>query len=82
MTLIPALIDSGAGHVTMLQRSPTYIAGMPDKDPFAARVNKLLPEKAAYAAIRWKIIAQQHSAVPDRQEVPEVHAPRRCCTMA
>ncbi len=27
VTLIPALIDSGAGHVTMLQRSPTYIAG-------------------------------------------------------
>ena len=34
VTLIPALIDSGSGHVTMLQRSPTYIARMPDKDPF------------------------------------------------
>ena len=30
VTLIPALIDSGAGHVTMLQRSPTYIAALPD----------------------------------------------------
>ncbi len=40
VTLIPALIDSGAGHVTMLQRSPTYIAGMPDKDPFAARAHE------------------------------------------
>ena len=58
VTLIPALIDSGSGHVTMLQRSPTYIAGMPDKDPFAARVSELLPEKAAFAAIRWKVIAQ------------------------
>ncbi len=31
VTLIPALIDSGAGHVTMLQRSPTYIAPQPDR---------------------------------------------------
>jgi monooxygenase len=58
VTLIPALIDSGAGHVTMLQRSPTYIASLPDTDPFAAQANKLLPEKAAYAVTRWKAIAQ------------------------
>ena len=31
---------------------------MPDKDPFAARVSEMLPEKAAYAAIRWKAIVQ------------------------
>jgi monooxygenase len=58
VTLIPALIRSGSGHVTMLQRTPTYIAGMPDTDPFAAKVNKWLPEKAAYSAIRWKAILQ------------------------
>ena len=58
VTLIPALIDSGAGHVTMLQRSPTYIAALPDTDQFAARANKLLPEKAAYVATRWKAITE------------------------
>jgi monooxygenase len=58
VTLIPALIASGSGHVTMLQRSPTYIAGMPDKDKFAARASKWLPEKAAYSAIRWKAIVK------------------------
>jgi monooxygenase len=58
VTLIPALIDSGSGHVTMLQRSPTYIAGRPDRDPFAARASKWLPEKAAYSAIRWKAIVK------------------------
>ncbi len=58
VTLIPALIDSGAGHVTMLQRSPTYIAALPDTDQFAARANKWLPEKAAYVATRWKAITQ------------------------
>src|SRR5690349_24967679 len=36
VTLLPALIDSGAGHVTMLQRTPTDIGARPDKDPFAA----------------------------------------------
>ena len=58
VTLIPALIDSGAGHVTMLQRSPTYIAPQPDKDLFAARMNRMLPTKAAYTATRWKAIAR------------------------
>lgn len=56
ITLIPALIDSGAGHVTMLQRTPTYIGSLPDKDPFAARAYRLLPEKTAYTAVRWKAI--------------------------
>ena len=37
---------------------PTYIASLPDTDPFAAQANKLLPEKAAYAVTRWKAIAQ------------------------
>jgi monooxygenase len=58
VTLIPALVASGSGHVTMLQRSPSYIAARPDTDPFVARANKLLPEKAAYAAARWKAIVQ------------------------
>jgi monooxygenase len=58
VTLIPALIDSGVGHVTMLQRSPTYIAPQPDKDRFAARMNTLLPTKAAYTATRWKAVAR------------------------
>jgi monooxygenase len=58
VTLIPALIDSGAGHVTMLQRSPSYIAPQPDKDPFAARMNRILPTEVAYTATRWKAIAR------------------------
>ncbi|MBX7430983.1 NAD(P)/FAD-dependent oxidoreductase [Mycobacterium sp. Y57] len=58
ITLIPALVDSGAGHVTMLQRTPTYIGSLPDKDPFAARAFRRLPEKIAYRAVRWKAILQ------------------------
>jgi monooxygenase len=57
ITLIPALVNSGAGHVTMLQRSPTYIGSLPGTDPFAAQANRLLPDRLAHIANRWKAIA-------------------------
>ncbi|MGH3958684.1 flavin-containing monooxygenase [Mycobacterium sp.] len=57
VTLIPALVNSGAGHVTMLQRSPTYIGSLPEVDPVAERANRLLPAKAAHFVNRWKAIA-------------------------
>ncbi|WAC91728.1 flavin-containing monooxygenase [Mycobacterium sp. Aquia_213] len=56
ITLIPALVNSGSGHVTMLQRSPTYIGSLPGVDPFAERANRLLPERLAHIANRWKAI--------------------------
>jgi len=59
VTLIPALANSGAGHVTMLQRSPTYIGALPDVDPFTVQTNKWLPEKPAYVLNRWKSILFQ-----------------------
>ncbi|QZT62646.1 flavin-containing monooxygenase [Mycolicibacterium austroafricanum] len=58
VTLIPALANSGAGLVTMLQRSPTYIATLPDVDAFSVRAHKLLPDEAAYTLSRWKAIMQ------------------------
>src|SRR5882757_4527890 len=57
VTLIPALIQNGAGHVTMLQRSPTYIASQPEVDPIAAKINEYLPEKTAHVLNRWRSIA-------------------------
>ncbi len=74
VTLIPALADSGAGHVTMLQRSPTYIGALPDVDPFTVRTNKALPEKPAYVLNRWKSILAQSAQYRIEQAVPEVHA--------
>ncbi|MGQ9406215.1 flavin-containing monooxygenase [Mycolicibacterium gilvum] len=59
VTLVPALADSGAGHVTMLQRSPTYVGALPDVDPFTVRTNKTLPTGAAYVVNRWKSILFQ-----------------------
>ncbi len=57
ITLIPSLVKTGAGHVTMLQRSPSYIGSLPLKDPFAEQAKKLLPKRAANVATRWRWIA-------------------------
>ena len=56
VTLIPALVNSGAGHVTMLQRSPTYIGSLPLIDPVAERANRWLPARVAHVVNRWKAI--------------------------
>jgi len=52
VTMVPALADAGA-LVTMLQRSPSYILSLPGKDPLGDLLRKLLPERRAYAAVRW-----------------------------
>jgi monooxygenase len=56
VTLIPALSNSGAGHVTMLQRSPTYVGALPLVDPVAERANKWLPAKLAHIVNRTKAV--------------------------
>ena len=55
MTLVPALATT-AGHVTMLQRSPTYVVSRPDTDIIANTLRKMLPDKVAYAITRQKNI--------------------------
>ena len=53
VTLVPAMAET-AEHVTMLQRSPTYILSLPSEDRIANALRKTLPAKAAYALSRWK----------------------------
>jgi monooxygenase len=53
VTLVPALADLGA-HVTMLQRSPSYVASRPEKDATAIWLRRFLPERLAYGLTRWK----------------------------
>jgi cation diffusion facilitator CzcD-associated flavoprotein CzcO len=55
VTLVPELAKK-ATHVTMLQRTPTYIAAVPGTDKIASALKKVLPEKLAYSMIRWKNI--------------------------
>ncbi|CAB4860655.1 unannotated protein [freshwater metagenome] len=54
VTLVPALAAGGAQHVTMLQRSPSYILALPGRDPIADVLRRILPARAAYSIVRWK----------------------------
>ena len=53
VTLVPAMAEKAA-HVTMLQRSPTYVVNLPSKDKIALWLRKHLPERYAYFLTRWK----------------------------
>src|SRR5215475_12212585 len=55
VTLVPAMAKTAA-HVTMLQRSPTYILSLPSRDPIAASLRRWLPAGAANRLARWKNI--------------------------
>ena len=71
ITLVPAMAKD-AEHVTMLQRSPTYIAARPDVDAFANKLRKYLPAKIAYAITRLKntkyqqLVYQRSRTHPDK----------------
>jgi monooxygenase len=53
VTLLPSLAEKAA-HVTMLQRSPSYVVSLPASDPIARAINRVLPPRLAYTLIRWK----------------------------
>ncbi len=58
VTLVPEMAKK-AGHVTMLQRSPTYVVSAPEKDKMANNLRKYLPLKLSYLIIRWRNILRQ-----------------------
>lgn len=53
ITLVPSMAED-AEHVTMLQRSPTYITSLPQEDAISAGLRKVLPAGAAHRATRVK----------------------------
>jgi monooxygenase len=53
VTLVPAMAETAA-HVTMLQRSPSYIVSLPAEDPIANFARRIMPARLAYALVRWK----------------------------
>src|SRR5262249_51653356 len=56
VTLVPAMAKTAA-HVTMLQRSPTYIVSLPEQDALARFLQRILPSGLAAGIARWKNIA-------------------------
>ena len=72
ITLVPALAKGGAGHVTMLQRSPTYIASVPSIDFVYDKMRKYLSEDVAYKLTRARNIGMQRGIYALAQKQPNL----------
>lgn len=70
VTLVPAMAATAA-HVTMLQRSPTWVASAPDVDKWANRLRRFLPPMAAYRITRRKNITMQQQVYHQTRVRPE-----------
>ena len=63
VTLVPEMAKTAA-HVTMLQRSPTYVVSRPAEDALANKLRAKLPAKLAYHLIRWRNVLLRHVLLP------------------
>ena len=70
MSIVPALARTAA-HVTMVQRSPSYVLSQPANDPLAARLRRWLPERIALRLTRWRSIWVQQLFYQVAQRWPE-----------
>ncbi|HXB65874.1 MAG TPA: NAD(P)/FAD-dependent oxidoreductase [Solirubrobacteraceae bacterium] len=71
VTLVPAMARSAA-HVTMLQRSPSYVVSLPGEDRIADALRRALPAKTAYAITRWKNVLRTMVSVQLSRRRPEL----------
>jgi monooxygenase len=73
VTLVPSLLqgEGPAAHVTMLQRTPTWIAAVPSVDKKAERIKSVLPEGLAHHVVRAKNIAFSTVVYQFCQRFPE-----------
>lgn len=72
ITLVPAMVKGGAAHVTMLQRSPTYIASIPSKDLLYEKMRKYVSEEVAYKIARTRNILMQRAVYLLAQKKPQL----------
>jgi cation diffusion facilitator CzcD-associated flavoprotein CzcO len=70
MTIVPAMSDD-VEHITMLQRSPTYVISRPDKDIIANFLRKILPEELAYKITRFKNVMFQRRVYEKTRTDPQ-----------
>jgi monooxygenase len=71
VTLVPAMAGK-AEHVTMLQRSPSYIVSLPGRDPVAALAQRFLPTKQAHLVAKWKAVLLQRASYSLSRRRPEL----------
>lgn len=72
VTMLPAMLtgEGAAAHVTMLQRTPSYVASMPQVDKLALWLLKIFGNKAGYALTRFKNIWRDHLLVTTLVKFP------------
>ncbi|HET6537236.1 MAG TPA: NAD(P)/FAD-dependent oxidoreductase [Sphingopyxis sp.] len=70
VTIVPSMARDAA-HVTMLQRTPTWMFTRPAKDGIANFLRKILPEKTAYKITRYKNVTMQDAGFRRAREKPE-----------
>jgi cation diffusion facilitator CzcD-associated flavoprotein CzcO len=71
ITLVPAMTDAAA-HVTMVQRSPSYVLPLPSKDALANALRRRLGEQRAYAITRRKNVWMQNRIYALSQRRPRL----------
>jgi cation diffusion facilitator CzcD-associated flavoprotein CzcO len=71
VTLVPAMAEDAA-HVTMLQRTPTYIAPAPSVDRVAAALHGRLPDPVVSSVVRWKNVLRSSGYYQLSRRRPEV----------
>jgi monooxygenase len=70
MTVVPAIAPD-VEHVTMVQRSPTYVVSRPEKDGIANVLRRFLPDMLAYRITRFKNVTLQHLMYARTRSAPE-----------
>jgi cation diffusion facilitator CzcD-associated flavoprotein CzcO len=74
MTIVPSMADK-VEHITMLQRSPTYVVARPDRDAINDLLRKFLPDRVAYSIVRKKNTVSAASSTTG-----PAPSPRRCAS--
>jgi cation diffusion facilitator CzcD-associated flavoprotein CzcO len=72
VTIVPELARAGAAHVTMLQRSPTYMVSRPAVDKAANRLRRLLGDRLSYGVIRTRNVLMQQAFFQLARRRPEL----------
>ena len=71
VTVVPAMATT-AGHVTMLQRSPTYMFTVPVRDALAAALAAVLPDAWAYRFVKWRWVTFQRLTFKACRRLPRL----------
>src|SRR3546814_19584799 len=71
VTLVPAMAQNGAQHITMLQRSPSYIFSIPAYDKLSAFLCKLLPDRWVFGFARRRNIFLQRALYKAAKRWPQ-----------